>query len=100
MSFGNSPVGDKPLAWRASDAGGRQWDETSSGNLGAPVHQRRILVVEDDVETADFLVTLLENAGYEVEIATDGQYCLILVDSFEPELILMDTTLPGMSSSE
>jgi len=57
----------------------------------------RILVIESDIETADLMVALLENVGYSVEVAIDGQYGLLLVDSFEPDLILLGLSLPGMS---
>jgi CheY-like chemotaxis protein len=54
-------------------------------------------VVESDIETADLIVALLENAGYIAEVAIDGQYGLLLADTFEPELILLGLSLPGMS---
>jgi CheY-like chemotaxis protein len=60
-----------------------------------PAH--RILVIESDIEIADLMVALLENIGYSVEVAIDGQYGLLLADSFEPELILLGLSLPGMS---
>lgn len=60
----------------------------------------RVLVIEGDVETADLIVSVLENAGYEVEVATDGSYGLILLDSFNPELILMGSTLQRVSGTE
>ena len=63
-------------------------------------HGHRVLVIENDVDTANLVVALLENAGYEVEIAPEGQYGLLLADTFEPELILLDVILPGMSGAE
>lgn len=99
MAFDHSGGGEAPLAWRAAGAE-REAGIGSGGSGGGSEHKRRVLVVEDDVETADFIVSLLENADYEVEVATDGQYCLYLLNEFEPELILMDTSLPGVSSYE
>lgn len=58
---------------------------------------QRVLVVEGDIEVADLIVSVLENAGYKIEIATDGQYALMLLDSFEPDLILLGLAMPGLS---
>jgi CheY-like chemotaxis protein len=63
-------------------------------------NERRVLVVESDIEAADLIIALLENEGFKVEVATDGQYGLMLADSFEPHLILLALTLPGMSGYE
>jgi CheY-like chemotaxis protein len=74
--------------------------DVSTGDVPSTAARHRVLVVESDVETADLMVTALENAGYEVEVATDGQYALMLLDSFEPQLILLALTLPGLSGLE
>jgi CheY-like chemotaxis protein len=50
---------------------------------------QRVIVIESDVPTADMMVNVLESAGYQVEVATDGTYGLMLIDSFNPELILL-----------
>jgi CheY-like chemotaxis protein len=63
-------------------------------------NQRRVLVIESDIESADLIIALLENEGYKVEIATDGQYGLMLADNFEPHVILLALSLPGMSGYE
>lgn len=60
----------------------------------------KILVVDADLERADQLVGLLENVGYAVEIATDGNYGLMLADKFEPEIILLAMEMPGMTGYE
>jgi CheY-like chemotaxis protein len=69
-------------------------------NVPVAGNSHRVLVIEGDVETADLIVSVLENAGYEVEVATDGSYGLILLDSFNPELILMGSTLQRISGTE
>jgi CheY-like chemotaxis protein len=88
----------------AGASGQPDWAETSAaaapGSSQQDSDQRRILVIENNVEAADLITSLLESEGYAVELATDGQYGLMLADSFGPELILLDTNLPGMSSSE
>lgn len=54
---------------------------------------KRILVVEDQELNRELLIQLL--AGfYEVETACDGQEALDRVDSFGPDLVLLDLSLP------
>jgi CheY-like chemotaxis protein len=62
--------------------------------------KHRVLVVESDIETADLLADLMENAGYDVEVATEGNYALTLTDRFEPEVILLGLDMPGMNGYE
>jgi DNA-binding response OmpR family regulator len=55
---------------------------------------KKILVAEDDPVTARFLCSLLEEKGYEVVLAEDGeQACRLAVDA-RPDLILTDLAMP------
>ncbi len=60
----------------------------------------RVLVVDDNADAADMLGELLRHAGYEVIIASDGPAALAALDSFAPELALLDIGLPGMDGYE
>lgn len=55
---------------------------------------RRILLVEDDTETADFLAKSLRQDGFTVEHVADGRDGLIMGSSSEFDLIVMDRMLP------
>ncbi|HQU85255.1 MAG TPA: response regulator [Pyrinomonadaceae bacterium] len=55
----------------------------------------RILIVEDDADSADALQILLEMNQHEVEIASDGEAALIKADKFIPHIIICDIGLPG-----
>jgi len=55
-----------------------------------------ILVVDDTPETLGFLTDTLDDAGFTVLIATDGESALTLVDQITPDLVLMDALMPGM----
>lgn len=55
----------------------------------------RILIVEDNEDLAFGLRRTLEFEGYEVDVAEDGETGLEKVESFGPELILLDLMLPG-----
>lgn len=60
----------------------------------------RILLMEGEVDVANTIVGILETAGYEIELAMDAKYGLILADSFDPEIILLDMALPGLSGAD
>ena len=54
----------------------------------------RILMVEDNEMNRDALSRRLERRGYEVVLAVDGKQGLTLAQSAQPDLILMDLSLP------
>ena len=56
----------------------------------------KLLLVEDNEMNRDMLSRRLRKKGYEVAIAVDGQAGLEMASSEEPELILMDMSLPIM----
>ena len=56
----------------------------------------RILVVDDNRDAAEMVAALLEDIGYEVQIAEDATQALTLADSFSPELAVLDIGLPVM----
>jgi DNA-binding response OmpR family regulator len=60
----------------------------------------RVLVVDDDPNVGDMLQDLLVEAGYVVKHALDGTEALRLVPVFEPDVVLLDLQLPGMSGVE
>lgn len=57
----------------------------------------RLLVVEDDVSLAKFLVQALSEAGYEPEHVLDGQVGLARALNGDHDLLLLDAVLPGIS---
>jgi len=59
-----------------------------------------ILVIDDTPETLGFLTDTLDDAGFTVLIATDGESALALVDQITPDLVLMDALMPGMDGFE
>lgn len=56
----------------------------------------RILVVEDDPQNLYLVKFLLERAGYEVSVASDGVQAVEVARQDAPDLILMDMLLPRM----
>jgi CheY-like chemotaxis protein len=64
-------------------------------------HNRRILVVEDDVTIKQAIAYLLKLEGYEVELASNGQDALEkLQDGYSPCLIILDLMMPVMDGME
>jgi two-component system CheB/CheR fusion protein len=80
----------------------KQSDTEPAGALSPSESQspRRILVVDDSVDTAQSLALLLRLKGHQVEVAHDGPAALEVALSFEPEVVLLDIGLPGIDGYE
>jgi CheY-like chemotaxis protein len=61
---------------------------------------RRILVVDDQAGIRRLLETGLTDAGAEVWMAADGAAALNMLESLEPELMLLDLSMPGVTGWE
>jgi PAS domain S-box-containing protein len=65
---------------------------------GAPQMQpRRILVVDDNRDSAESLAMLLEMTGNQVEVAYDGLTAVKMAERFQPDLVLLDIGLPVLN---
>ena len=60
----------------------------------------RILVVEDDLTVAEVVVDYLRHAGLEPRHAMDGQAALDIAAAWQPDLVVLDLMLPGVSGLE
>jgi CheY-like chemotaxis protein len=78
-------------------ASGKSCTQQSSAAVQAPM---RILVVDDNRDTALGGALLLQALGHEVETAFDGPGALDLAHSFQPQAIFLDIGLPGMTGYE
>jgi CheY-like chemotaxis protein len=56
---------------------------------------RKVLLVEDDESSRTALQVILEEEGFEVRSAGDGDEGITLVGSFRPDVIVLDLVLPG-----
>jgi signal transduction histidine kinase/CheY-like chemotaxis protein len=61
---------------------------------------RRVLVVDDNVASAQSLAKVLKLEGHDVRVAYDGGHALEAVGSFRPQVVLMDIGLPGVDGYE
>ncbi len=66
----------------------------------APRRGLRVLVVEDNVDTARSVSLLLEKAGCETKAVHDGSAALESAEAFRPEVVLLDIGLPGLDGYE
>ena len=55
---------------------------------------KRILVAEDDPVTRRFVVSLLEERGYDVLVAEDGEHAVATAAIARPDLIVSDLVMP------
>jgi CheY-like chemotaxis protein len=57
----------------------------------------RVLVVDDEEANRDWLMQVLEPAGFEVAVAEGGQQAIDMAMSNLPDLIMLDLLMPGVS---
>jgi pilus assembly protein CpaE len=57
----------------------------------------KILVVDDDANLLKMSIIMLERAGYKTEGAQTGEAALEIIKTWQPDLFLIDVTMPGMS---
>lgn len=60
------------------------------------VSKQRILIVDDDANIAELISLYLTKECFETMIVGDGESALLAMDSFQPNLILLDLMLPGI----
>lgn len=61
---------------------------------------RRILVVDDNIDSARSLAMLLQFDGHQVAMAHDGEEALAQIEAFSPEFVLLDIGLPKLNGYE
>ena len=61
---------------------------------------RRVLVVDDNRDSADTLAELVRIWGHDVRTANDGPAALECARRFRPQVVLLDVGLPGMDGYE
>jgi CheY-like chemotaxis protein/anti-sigma regulatory factor (Ser/Thr protein kinase) len=66
-----------------------------AGTAGARV-RRRILVADDNRDSAEMLATSLEVLGHEVAMAHDGEQAVSLVETFHPDVAFLDLGMPKL----
>lgn len=61
---------------------------------------KRILVVEDEFDLAELVQIVLESAGFEVTVASDGREAISWLEEHVPDVVLTDFMLPFADGGE
>jgi len=95
------PVPGEPVPF--AEAVTQQYEPIQAGTpfvLQPGGESRKVLVVDDNVDQALSLGTLLRLLGHDVRIAHDGSSALPLAREFNPEIALIDLGMPGLNGYE
>lgn len=65
-----------------------------------PPHKTKILVIDDEIDSLDLLLTMLTMQGYEVEQNNDGRLTVDVARLISPDLIILDIRMPAISGFE
>ena len=60
----------------------------------------KVLIADDEPNIVTSLEYLMKQAGYQVQVARNGDEALALVESFQPDLVLLDVMMPRRSGYE
>ena len=61
---------------------------------------KKVLVVDDENTVRSLLKMFLSKSGFELDFAEDGLEAIEKVKSFDPDVVLLDTTMPGKDGME
>jgi DNA-binding response OmpR family regulator len=59
--------------------------------------QRKVLIADDEPNIVTALEFLLRRSGYDVRVASNGEEALALVESYVPDVVLLDIMMPVKS---
>ena len=78
----------------------RDGGHSLEGAMPAQAASRRILVVDDNRDSAESMAMLLQLEGHEVRVVHDGETALQSADAFRPDVVLLDIGMPQMNGYE
>jgi CheY-like chemotaxis protein len=62
--------------------------------------QKRVLVVDDNIDAAMILRMMLSRTGYAVQMAHDGLAAVQIAAEFNPDVVLLDIGLPKLNGND
>jgi PAS domain S-box-containing protein len=74
--------------------------EERAGVTPGPAVRRRVLIADDNRDAADSLAVLLRMEGHDVAVVRDGRQAVATIDSFRPEIALLDIGMPELNGYE
>jgi len=72
----------------------------SSAERAQSTQAWRVLVVDDNIDSADSITSLLEASGHDVKVAYSAEKALEMAAEYQPEIMLLDIGLPEMDGYE
>jgi signal transduction histidine kinase/CheY-like chemotaxis protein len=77
-------------------------ESTGDSSIAAAFHgsSYRVLIVDDNVDTANGLARLLKRAGHQIVLAHDGIEAVVRARELSPHYVVLDIGLPGMDGYE
>jgi CheY-like chemotaxis protein len=69
----------------------------AAAGKAAPAPKRRVLIVEDNLDSVHLLAVLVRSMGYEADFAINGYAALEVAERFRPDIVLLDLALPDIS---
>ncbi|HEX8874211.1 MAG TPA: ATP-binding protein, partial [Nitrosospira sp.] len=83
-----------------SEATVREKSDESGEAAPAPPKRLRVLVVDDNQDAAEVLCMLLGSMGISAQAVNSGPAALAAIPDYQPNVILMDIGMPGMSGHD
>jgi len=80
--------------------GGEAEHASGAGRRTPAVRKRRLLVVDDNLDSADSLGLLLRTLGADVRVSYDGTSAPEMLDAIRPDAIFLALGMPGMDGPE
>lgn len=78
----------------------RDQEDISRPEQRESLQARRVLIVDDDEAIREILSLSVEDLGYEVSSARNGEIALEELDTFKPDIVLTDIKMPGIDGVE
>jgi len=72
-------------------------DQATPGE-GTPL--RRVLLVDDELSSAEVLALILAGEDYQVTLAADARQALARLDEAAPQILVVDFMMPGMNGAD
>ena len=61
---------------------------------------RKVFIVDDDPDFADFVADVADGAGFEVDVHRSAKECLAALRGADPAVVVMDVVMPDMDGVE
>lgn len=95
----DSPILKADLAKERDEQEEKTTDAVPSAPSSAPLNRRTILLIEDDNDVREFLLSELESC-FDLKVASDGKTGIAMAKELDVDLIVSDVMMPGMNGFE